>query len=445
MARKARAQASALSPWLQRLTLAVLALYLALSAYVLWRTAVLTPFADELDWIQRWRDLQVDRDWARYLLAPVNLHRLPWLFGLLAWDIQAFRGSNAPLIVSAALSVGAMAWLLGRESERAAPAPLGLPAVALAVMLTLTGATVLDAATPICANYTHGAMLAALALVLVDGGQGDGLSWRRTAALGVAMAAALGDAVALAVWPVLAIGAARRRDWPWLAAVLAAGAVFVGLYAAGQGGDARNSTHVALQDPLGAVRLALNYLTLPWTRLSLGLAWFGGLLVAVVGLTGVALHGGPEASRAERIASNFVLFSLGTAAMAGVGRAGQPDALNVPLRYTVLLAPLQVGLLMLALPHAGVLWRANRGLAQGLFAAILLLVAAQDVIMAAKVIRASDVVRTSLADFQNGRRTPEMLVLVYPDLAHATRAYDGLRQDGLFQHELHLKPQAPSR
>ena len=42
-------------PWLRVLTSCVLALCLTLSIYVLWRAAVLTPFADELDWIQRWR------------------------------------------------------------------------------------------------------------------------------------------------------------------------------------------------------------------------------------------------------------------------------------------------------------------------------------------------------------------------------------------------------
>jgi hypothetical protein len=445
MARAFHSDGPDISLWFRRLTLTVLALYMALSAYVLWRAAVLTPFADEIDWIERWRALQVDGDWAWYLLAPVNHHRLPWLFGLLAWDIQAFGGSNAPLIISAALSLGAMAWLLGREAGKAAPPPLALPAVALAVMLTLTAASVLDASTPICANYTHGAVFAVLALLLAEGGPRDGLNGRRAAALLVAMAAGLGDAVALAVWPVLTIGAVRRRDWPWLTAVLVTGAVFVGLYAFGQGDEARSSTQVALQDPLGALRLALNYLTLPWTRLSLGLAWIGGLLIAVAGLAGVVICGGRQASRAERLACSFILFSLGTAAMAGLGRAGQPDALNVPLRYTVLLAPLQVGLLMLALPYAGAVWRANRGLTQALLAALLVLVAAQNAVMAMKVIRASDVVRTTLADFRNGQRTPQMLVLVYPDLAHAAQVYDGLQRDGLFQHELHLKPQPPSR
>jgi hypothetical protein len=440
----ARVRGSAASPWLRQLTVALLALYLALSAYVLWRAAVLTPYSDEVDWIQRWRDLQLHGDWRAYLLTPVNLHRLPWMFGLIAFDIQAFGGTNLPLIVSGALSLGLMAWLLGREAAAASPAPLALPAAALAAMLALMAGTILDAATPICVNYTHGAALAVAAMILADGAPHEGLGWRRAAALLVAMAAALGDAAALAVWPVLALSAIRRRDWRWLTAVLVVGAVFVGLYASGQGADARSSAHGAVQDPADALRLSLNVLMLPWTRLSLGLAWIGGLLVALVGLAAVLVRGGRRASRTERIACSFILFSLGVAAMAGLGRSGLPGALNVPLRYGVLLAPLHVGLLMLALPYAGALWRTNRRLAQTLCAAVLILAFVQNALMAVKVVHASDVVRTTLDDFRQGRRTPEMLVFVHPDLAHAERIYAGLRRDGLFQHELHLKPARPA-
>jgi hypothetical protein len=242
----------------------------------------------------------------------------------------------------------------------------------------------------------------------------------------------------------LALSAIRRRDWRWLTAVLVVGAVFVGLYASGQGADARSSAHGAVQDPADALRLSLNVLMLPWTRLSLGLAWIGGLLVALAGLAAVLVRGGRRASRTERIACSFILFSLGVAAMAGLGRSGLPGALNVPLRYGVLLAPLHVGLLMLALPYAGALWRTNRRLAQTLCAAVLILAFVQNALMAVKVVHASDVVRTTLDDFRQGRRTPEMLVFVHPDLAHAERIYAGLRRDGLFQHELHLKPARPA-
>lgn len=445
MGKTARAQGPALPPWLRRLTLALLGLSLAGAAYVLWRSAVLTPYSDEIDWVLRWRALQAGGDWASYLLAPVNFHRIPLTFGLLAFDLQALGGTNLPLIVSGALAVGGMAWLLAREAGKAAPPPLALPAAALAAMLALMAGNVLDAATPICVNYTHGAVFAVIAMILADGGERRGLTPRRILALLAAVVAGLGDAAALAVWPVLAFNGLRRKDWPWLLAVLAAGGAFVGWYATGQGGDARTSTSAALADPLGAIRLALNYLMLPWTRLSLGFAWIGGLVVATLGLVAVAHGSSRFASRAERVAASFILFTLGTAAMAALGRSGMPDPLNVPLRYGVLVTPLHVGFLMFALPTAGVLWRANRTVAQSLIAGVLLIAAAQNAVMALKVIRASDVVRTAIADFKAGIRTPEMLTFIHPDQGHAERVYSWLAEDGYFQHELHLKPRTPAR
>ncbi|CAN7308477.1 hypothetical protein LJR219_001578 [Phenylobacterium sp. LjRoot219] len=446
MGKTARAQGPALPPWLRGLTLALLALYLALSAYVLWRAAVLTPYSDEIDWIQRWSDFQaLGGSWAHYLLTPINFHRMPLTFGLLAFDLQTLGGTNLPLIASGALAVGGMAWLLAREAGKAAPPPLALPAATLAAMLALMAGNLLDAATPICVNYTHGVVFAVLAMILAEGGERRGLTPRRVLALIVAMLAGLGDAVALAVWPVLAFNALRRRDWLWLTALLAAGAAFLVPYASGQGGDARTSTAGALADPLGALRLALNYLMLPWTRLNLGFAWIGGLVVATLGLAAVAHGSRRDAPRAERVAASFIFFTLGTAAMAGLGRYGLPDALNVPLRYGVLVAPLHVGFLIFALPYAGVLWRANRTAAQALIAAALLLATAQNGVMALKVIRASDVVRTAIVDFKAGVRTPEMLTFIHPNQAYAAGVYGWLAEHGYFQRELHLKRLAPAR
>jgi len=445
MGRTARTQGPSLPPVLRRLTVILLGLYLAGSAYVLWRSAVLTPYSDQIDWVLRWRALAEHGDWAQYLLAPVNFHRIPLTFGLLALDMQALGGTNLPLILSAALALAGMAWLLAREAAKAAPPPLALPAAALAAMLALMAGNVLDAATPICANYTHGAVFAVLAIILAEGGERRGVTPRRIVALLAAVTAGLGDAAALAVWPVLAFNAARRRDLAWLLALLAAGGAFVGWYAAGQEADAGASAADALADPLAALRLALNYLMLPWTRLSLGFAWIGGLVVATLGVA-AAVHGSSRfATRAERVAGGLILFTLGTAAMAALGRSGTPDPLNVPLRYGVLVTPLHVGFLMFALPYAGALWRANRGIAQALIAAVLLLAAAQNAVMALKVIRAGDVVRTTIAGFKAGVRTPEMLTFIHPDLAHAERVYGWLAQEGYYQQELHLKPRTPAR
>jgi hypothetical protein len=433
------------SLWLRHLTLAVLGIYLVFSVWVLWRSAVLTPYYDQLDWITRWRDLQASGDWATYLLGPVNHHRMPGLFGLLALDIQAFGGTNLPLIASGAVALALMTGLLAWQVGKAASPGLALPAAALSAMLTLMAGNVLDAATPICVNYTHGAVLAVAAVILAEGETRPGLTLRRILALVAAAAAGLGMGVALAVWPVLLIAAARRRDGAWLAALLLAGGAFVAAYAAGQGGATQSSIGAALDDPVLAVRLALNFLMLPWARLSLEYAWIGGLLVGIVGLAALAWRAGPHAALHDRVACGLILFSLGCAAMAGLGRAWTEEPLNVPLRYALLMAPLHSGLIILALPYAARLRRALPTAGHALIAVALLGTAAQNALMAYKVVRASDLVRSTLADFKAGARRPEMLIFVHPDQAFAEAAYEQLRREGRFQRELHLKAAPAAR
>ena len=72
-----------------------------------------------------------------------------------------------------------------------------------------------------------------------------------------------------------------------------------------------------------------------------------------------------------------------------------------------------------------------------MIAAVLLATAGQNLVMSLKVIRASDTIRSVLADFQGGRRTPEMLVMVHPDLGRAAGLFAQLRHDDLFQQKLH--------
>jgi len=444
MGKAGRSQMAGLSPLLRRAVLLALGAYLLLSAYVLWRAAVLTPYSDEIDWIARWYAFRDGGAWRAYLLDPVNFHRIALTFGLIDLDARRLGGTNLPLILSGGLALAVMAWILARQAAASALPAMKLPAAALAAMLTLMAGSVLDAATPICVDYVHGAALAVLAIVLSEGAERRSLWWRGPLALAVAVIAGFGDGAALAVWPALAIAAARRRDWTWLAALLVVGGAYVGYYLHGQVGGAGQSAAGALAQPLDALQLALAYLMLPWSRLLLGYAWIGGLVVAVVGVAAVALAG-RSASPRSRTAGGLILFTLITAVMAGLGRPTLEDPANVPLRYAVLVTPLHVGLLMLLLPWAGELWRASRSAGQALVLVVLAAMLAQHVVFATKVIRASDVNRNLVADFKAGIRTPAMSATVHPNLAHAQAMYERLERDGLFQRELHLKPRASPR
>ena len=117
----------------------------------------------------------------------------------------------------------------------------------------------------------------------------------------------------------------------------------------------------------------------------------------------------------------------------------------MPLRYALLMAPLHSGLIILALPYAARLRRALPTAGHALIAVALLGTAAQNALMAYKVVRASDLVRSTPADFKAGARRPEMLIFVHPDQAFAEAAYEQLRREGRFQRELHLKAAPAAR
>jgi hypothetical protein len=428
--------------WLRWPAAGLLAAYALLSLYVLWRSAVLSVLSDEFDWVISFYRLQADHRWAAYLLAPHNINRLVWTRLLLALDMGVLGGTNAPLIISGALALAVAAATLSLQAARAAPDPLKLPAAALSAMLTLNAGNVLDASTPIYVTYTHGLAFAVIALVLSEGAPRSPFGWRGLGAIGCSAGSAFGSGVGLALWPVMAWGALRRRDWPWLAAVVLVGGLFLGLYFAGQQPGTRAAAAPALRDPRAAAILALSYLTLPWTRLALHAAWIGGALIGAGALALALGKGGAKAPPAQRIACGFILFTLTTAAMAGLGRSGDGDPYNAPLRYGPLVAPLQTGLLMLAAPYAAGLWRRRRRLVEGAVIALLAGLFVQDAALAVKVVRANDLIRESVADFHAGARTPGAASLVYPELDYAEAVSARLQRDGLYQHELHLRPRS---
>lgn len=426
------------SAWLRASAAVLLVLYVLLSVYVLWRSAVLSVFSDEFDWVNSVYGVWGDHRWAAYLLAPHNINRLVWTRLLVAFDMRVLQGTNAPLILSGALALATTTIVLGLQAARAAPRPLKLAAGTLAAMLALMAGNVMDASTPIYVTYTHAAVFAVLALVLSEGAPASPFGWRGAGALLCAMASAFGSGAGLALWPVMAWGALRRRDWRWLATVLAAAGVFVGLYFKGQGHGGGGAALPLHPDLKSALVMTGGFLTLPWTRLSLSFAWMAGWLIAAACGVLVVRNGGRDASPARRIAAGFILFTLGAAAMAGLGRSGLQDPYNVPIRYSLLVAPLQVGLVMLAAPIAGRVWVGRRRLVEAGCVTLLAGFLIYDLAFAKKAVEAGDIIRGTIAEFHAGARTPRMLSIIYPDLAYAERMSLKLQRDGYFRHELHL-------
>lgn len=427
-----------LAPSLRYFVLGVLTCYIMVSGYLLWRTAVLTPYSDELGWIRRWRRAEASGDWFQFLLAPYNSHRLPFTFGLLALDIRVFRGTNAPLILSGVLSLAGMAWAMGRQAARAAPHRFSLVAAAIGVMLVLMASNVMDASQPICALYTHSAALSVMAIILAEGGANRGSGWRTAGAIGCALAAGLGNAAGLAIWPVLAWSALRRGDRRWLVVLVLVGGLFVGVYASGQETNAAQSSIAAIDHPLDAVRITLAMLALPWGSVARAYSYVPGFFILMFSAFVLCTRGGNNASSSERMACSFILFSIGTALMTGLGRTGLISPVEVPVRYAIFITPLHVGFVMLLLQSVRVPLARYRHAAPLGIMVLLIVLTGQNLAIAMKMIASSDLIRTTVLEFRGGHITDKANMFVSHDFPRARETYRILDNEGLFQDELHL-------
>ncbi len=417
-----------------------LAAYVGIAGWLVWRTAILEPYSDMFDWLARWRQYESTRDLAAYLWAPHNFHHLVWTFVVMAFDIRTFGASSY-----AFLAVGAACWfgvaaMLSVTAGAAADRGFRRIAAGGALVISLMGCDVLDASADINTTYLHAVVFAVAAILLAEGARADRLS-RRIGALICAVAAGLGSAAGLAIWPALVVSAFRRGDRRWAGVVLAVGTAFSLAYLVGD-----------TQSPgpaIGAVRglpasllLFLDYLGLPWVRGVPVAGWLLGLAVLGVSVTAVVVRGGRNAAWPERTAATLIQFSLGTAILAGVARAGliAPDL--VPIRYSVFLIPLHAGLWLLALPYVSAAWKRTPRTADAMaFSAAAFMLFHQGV-MGLYAVRTADAYLRVLADFRQGRRTPDMITVIDADLDRAQAISAGLRRDGLYQRELRPDPAA---
>jgi len=433
-------------PWARLVFALALGAYGAIAAWLVWRTSILEPYSDMFEWMARWYRLRADGDLGRYLWAPHNFHHLVWTFAVLGLDIEGFGGSGYFILAVGAACFAAIAAMLAAVGAAAAGRGLRLVGGGVAAALGLMGCHVLDASAVINMTYVH-ALVFAVAAVLLAEAPSRWPAARGAATLTCAVAASLGSSAGLAVWPALLGAGWKSRRRGWTLAVLAVGLAFGALYALGEA--APNQTGVHPPDQVHAAEAALlfvNYLGLPWARGLDGAGWVAGLAVLGMAVAAVALRGRRAAPWPERAAVALILFSLATAAMAGLARAGVVPADRVPIRYAIFLAPLHAGLWVLALPYLRSVWgrrpRTMAGATAALAAAMLLHQAA----MAVYAVRTADASLRAIADFRAGRRTPSMSVTIHPDLAEAQALSQRMRRDGLYQRELRPDPgPAPQR
>jgi hypothetical protein len=419
-----------------------LSAYLAIGAWLVWRTAILEPYSDMFDWLERWRDFQADGKLGHYLWAPHNFHHLVWIFTVLDLDIRAFGGSGYLFLAVGVLCLAATAAMLAWASAEAAGDGLRLVGAGGAALLALMGCHVLDATAAINTTYVH-ALVFAVAAILLAEGPGDRHAVRRTAALACAIASGLGSAAGLAVWPALLLAAWREGRRGWTLAVLMTGVAFGFLYLLGQDKPA-DAGFGAGGRVTAAVLLFINYVGLPWVRGVPPLGWVVGLVVLSLALTALAVKGKPGAAWPERAAIPLILFSLATAVMTGIGRTGAMAPSQVPMRYAVFMIPLHVGLWILALPYLRRAWARRPRTTEGAVVAAVAIMLVHQVVMGVYAVRTADMNQRIIDDFHAGKRTPEMLITIYTKLDKAQAMSEQLRREGRYQRELRSRRAPPT-
>ena len=443
---------------------AIVLLYLVAAADVLlffWylRASIIRqPYWDMFSWVLHYLDYRRDGGWWNYVWASHDIHRPVWIRLLTAFDIEAFAGVAYPFIVFTTACYLITVYGLWRESRQGIPGTLGTALGPIVVMLTMTSVAAVNCAVPLVNGYVHVLMTAMLAVVLFDvddhnarAARADGsTAWwnrvgvRRTAAIVAAINAPLAGAAGVVVWPILVWSAWRgRAGRRWTIAVAVIGVAFLVVFFRGLSSAIAAATATSVDSSRDLVARAiylLTYLGLPWTR-SAALAPAGqvvGAFLLTVGTWAVVQRGllRQPAGRLERMALASIMFSIGTAVMATIGRAdsaGGGEAL-VPVRYAVLMIPLHVGLLWLAAQALKRFWdnpRQQPIVATTLLAISVLLLVQQVAAGESAAARASRI-RAAITRFENGETDPEMTTIIYVDLEQARRERELINRAGLY-------------
>lgn len=409
------------------------AIYLAIFAYCAVASSILAPYSDMVDLVGDYFRAVDQGGTVDYLMGPHNFHRLPWFRGLIALDVGLFRGTGLPLVASGLLSLTGIAALLVAEIRRVGGA-IRLPLMALTGMLVFLTAHAAGVSVPANTPHLHTTFFSVLSLIAAASAGETERGWGYwIASLLSAAAACFSLATAIVLWPILMLMALRGKA-SWVATLLVAilGAGFCAAYLTGQ--PVGSSLQQGFE-PAGLVKAAeyfLGYLGLPWVRGSKLFGEFCGAGVLVASVTAVIRYGFTEINRTQRLALGMILFSLATAVLAAVGRRDIGVGIDIPVRYAILMGPLHVGLLLLATPAIVRAWQSQpRLVAQGLVAALALLMV-QQVLVGIVVVRAAERARETIALYQQGQRTPEMLQFIYPDLEKAAAVYAEMRRRGVF-------------
>lgn len=420
------------------LVLAALAQF-ALFTAVLGRTMIREPVGDMFGWIDDYLRLKSAGGVLAYLWAPHNEHHIPLIRILTALDMSAFRGNEVVFVLVATISLLAAAALIFLELRRdrslvASPGSLAV----VGAMLVLTATAALDCALPVFGSYPMTLFFVVAALILFDGETERTriTNAKRGLALFTAVLAALANGVGLIVWPALLWtawrGAAARS---WLFAIAAVGAGYFFIYTRGVTPvGAGNPHHIFDLSHLWKMfEYFLTYLALPLSRersFAILTRALGAVLLcmAVIVILRDALSPRPP-TRLQRIAAGLIIAGLASGLLAAVGRVDIDAEVKVPVRYALLVSPLQIGLLATMWPwlaRRAVMLRREAAMLTATVALCWALVAAQ-VVEGLSAVAVSDEIRTTVEHSNGAEAGPGMVQVGFPDPAVIQRVRSALR------------------
>ncbi|GGC26403.1 hypothetical protein HW511_06395 [Asaia siamensis] len=409
------------------------AVHVIIFAFVVWGTAMTTPYLDMLTWQHEALEaLRVNdgANWLHHFLLPHNEHRIAFERALTLVDLEIGGGHQIAFIAASLLSVLIIAGLLWRILSEGASNRERLLAL-LVPMLILSSTSALDIGVPINCVYPISLVFSVAAIVLFARAvtAQQNVTPLFAGAMLCALLSPFSNMTGLGIWPVLLwLGWQAKAKQSILAVILSLAVIETSLYLW------HDSTAPAVHSGahgIAALERMIAYagifLGLPFSRLAaLALpAMVFGLclgLVALAVLVNDCLRR-KTATRASLVSTGLILIGLGVALMASLGRLNENVELIAPARYALYVVLLHAGLIMRAL-----VWLRSRPCCVGQadlktatgFA--LLLVLFQMASGLAGVRAASDL-RAVVLSWQPGMQDARYVKLIFPELSYAVKVH----------------------
>jgi hypothetical protein len=343
--------------------------HFAMFAVLVAVTAITAPISDMFTYIDVFLQFRAGRESVLdYLWQAHGEHHLVWM-RLLTWiDVDIFHTQGIPFIIAATAALISAAFWFWSDLVRLAPNMEASAYLALlAPMLILSAANATDGSVPINATYPITVFFAVAAQSLfLRSLQSNrrAASWQGLGAGGCAFGASAATAAGLLVLPMLLwIGWREKLNFRWLIAIAVVGTLYTIVYTRDlnflglvplRGQDA--SDYISQTHLHRLSEYFLSFLGLPFTRQP-GLEGVGRgigaiMLVASCYVFLVASFSERLNWPTDRLAVGLILLGLGSAVLATVGRSELEEGVKVPVRYTIFVSALQVGLFYILLPRA---------------------------------------------------------------------------------------------